>query len=91
MQNPFIICDNFYTSVQLFKDLFANWVGVVGTVKTKRKGFPNVLRNIKVCGKKLREEVWWHRVEEVLTVQWWDKKKNPVNVMSIDRMPIMHL
>jgi hypothetical protein len=73
--------DNFYTSVQLLKDLLIHGIPACGTVRPNRKGFPVAMKNIKEFEKRSkRGDMRWHRDDTVLTVQWRDNKT--VSVMS---------
>ena len=55
--NPFfnqgyhLYVDNFYTSVTLFKDLFARGVGATGTIIETRRDFPVNLKGGKQWAK----------------------------------------
>ena len=56
-----VFLDNFYSSVPLFKELLKNGTTACGTILANRKGFPNVLKNIKTFTKKERGEMRWIR------------------------------
>lgn len=76
-----IFFDNFYTGVQLLRDLLAKGFGACGTVRTNRKGFPECLKDSKKWEKRShRGDMRWHRDRDILTVQWRDNKT--VTVMS---------
>lgn len=74
-QGYHLFVDNFYTSMQLVKDLFQLGVAVTGTVSENRKGFPETLKNGKQWAKKKeRGAMRWERVPPVLALQWKDNK-----------------
>jgi hypothetical protein len=74
-QGYHLFFDNFYTSVQLVKDLFDKGVPATGTVSENRKGFPQNLKNGKQWAKKLeRGSMRWERVPPYLALQWIDNK-----------------
>ncbi|XP_055877291.1 piggyBac transposable element-derived protein 4-like [Biomphalaria glabrata] len=73
--------DNFYTSVQLLKDLWFIGIGACGTVLRTRKGFPNAIKDVKNFEKKSkRGDMRWIRDGQLLTVQWRDNKT--ISLMS---------
>ena len=39
-----IYCDNYFTSIKLFRDLLMNHVYACGTMRSNRVGFPNDLK-----------------------------------------------
>lgn len=43
--------DNFYTSPQLFMDLYCHNTGATGTLRTNRKGVPNEIKSAKLTVK----------------------------------------
>ncbi|CAG2252004.1 MIO [Mytilus edulis] len=46
-----LYCDNYYSSPQLFSDLWELGVGATGTVRPNRKGVPDELKNLKLRAK----------------------------------------
>ena len=90
LMNPFfnqgyhLYVDNFYTSVTLFKDLFARGVGATGTIVETRRDFPVNLKNGKQWAKgKDRGSMRWERDPPCLALQWLDNKVVSV-VTTID-------
>ena len=70
-----LFVDNFYTSVTLFKDLFAQGVAATGTVMDTRRDFPAGLKNSKEWAKgKNRGDMRWERDPPCLALQWVDNK-----------------
>ena len=70
-----LFVDNFYTSVTLFKDLFAQGVAATGTVMDTRRDFPAGLKNSKEWAKgKNRGDMRWERDPSCLALQWVDNK-----------------
>ncbi|XP_071129298.1 piggyBac transposable element-derived protein 4-like [Mytilus edulis] len=46
-----LYCDNYYTSPQLFWDLYGLGVGATGTVRSNRRGIPQFLKDKKLTNK----------------------------------------
>lgn len=73
--------DNFYTSINLVKELYNIGLPATGTVSENRKGFPIELKNGKEWAKgKERGAMRWAREPPVLALQWKDNKV--VSVLS---------
>ncbi|KAJ1159649.1 hypothetical protein NDU88_000154 [Pleurodeles waltl] len=62
--------DNFYTGVQLFKELFRVDTVACGTIRSNRKGYPREL----VCKKLERGQCCALRNEELLALKFSDKR-----------------
>jgi hypothetical protein len=74
-----VVMDRFYTSVSLLVELLGRRVYAVGTVQTRRIGFPNVLkekrkkrpadtpRRSSTCARS-------RSVPELVAVRWWDSR-----------------
>ena len=76
--------DNFYTSLTLFKDLFACGVAATGTALETRRDFPVNLKNGKEWAKnKDRGSMRWERDRPCLALQCLDNKVVSV-VTTID-------
>ena len=74
-QGYHLFVDNFYTSVTLFKDLFALGVPATGTMMETRREFPAGLKNSKEWAKgKERGAMRWERDPPCLALQWIDNK-----------------
>ena len=74
-QGYHLFFDNFYTGIQLMKDLVARGIRACGTVLVNRKGFPAGLKNVKEWEKKAkRGDVRWERDGDILAMQWKDNK-----------------
>ena len=74
-QGYHLYVDNFYTSVTLFKDLFARGVRATGTIRDTRRDFPENFKNSKQWAKgKGRGSVRWGRDGPCLAIQWLDNK-----------------
>ena len=93
-QGYHVFFDNFYTSMQLLKDLFAQGTPSCGTVTENRKGFPNSMKQGKNWAKKReRGEMRWKREGQCLALQWVDNKvvtmlstiDNANDFVSVDR------
>ena len=91
LMNPFfnqgyhLYVDNFYTSVTLFKDLFARGVGATGTIVETRRDFPVNLKGGKQWAKgKDRGSMRWERDPPCLALQWLDNKVVSV-ITTIDK------
>ncbi|XP_041460062.1 piggyBac transposable element-derived protein 4-like [Lytechinus variegatus] len=74
--------DNFYTSTQLLKDLKRKGIFACGTIRCNRKGFPKEFKDTMKQWEKDTErgEMRWIRDEDVVVIQWKDKKV--ISVMS---------
>jgi len=73
--------DNFYTSLQLIKDLFQNGIQATGTAADNRKGFPLSMKGGKTWArKKERGSIRWARDGVCLAQQWKDNR--PVTILS---------
>ncbi|XP_071480251.1 piggyBac transposable element-derived protein 4-like [Diadema antillarum] len=77
-----VYIDNFYTSVQLLKDLYKLRTFVTGTILPNRKHFPRDMKDTSKEWAKQAErgDMRWTRMNEILCVQWKDKKL--VTIMS---------
>ena len=74
-QGYHLFVDNFYTSVDLFRDLVDKGVRACGTVLANRRGFPVGLKNVKEWEKGVqRGESRWERDGDILAMQWKDNK-----------------
>ena len=74
-QGYHLYVDNFYTSVTLFKDLFACGVAATGTISETRRYFLVNLKNGKHWAKgKDRGSMRWERDPPWLAIQWLDNK-----------------
>ena len=75
-QGYHVFFDNFYTSVQLLRDLFTNKTYATGTILRTRKNFPQELKvtTHDFQKKSERGDMRWTRLKEILCVQWMDKK-----------------
>lgn len=80
-QGYHLFFDNFYTGVQLMKDLVLMGIRACGTMLVNRKGFPVILKDVKQWGKTAsRGDMRWERDENILYLQWNDNK--PVALVS---------
>jgi hypothetical protein len=62
--------DNYYTSGQLFKDLYERGIFAAGTIRMNRSGFPPQLRSLV---KREKRGTWrWVRDDKCLYVVWKD-------------------
>ena len=74
-QGYHLYVDNFYSSLTLFKDLFARGTGATGTIMETRRDFPANLKNSKQWAKgKPRGSMRWERDGLCLALQWIDNK-----------------
>ena len=73
--NHVLYTDNFYTSVPLSQGLLQNGMFACGTAKKNSTGFPQSLKNDSVWEKgKAKRSVRSTRVDDVLCLQWKDKR-----------------
>ena len=74
-QGYHLFVDNFYSSVTLFKDLFAQGTAATGTIMETRKDFPASLKNSKRWARgKEKGAMRWERDPPCLALQWVDNK-----------------
>ena len=66
-----LFVDNFYSSLTLFKDLFAHGFAATGTILETRRDFPVNLKKIEKNG--LRTRIW-ERDPPCLVLQWVNNK-----------------
>lgn len=69
-----VFFDNFYSGVQLLKDLLTNGTVCCGTLLTNRKGVPTAFKDTKVFAKGPRGQMRWKREGNLLFLQWLDNK-----------------
>ena len=77
-----IYMDNFFTSIELFKDLFNEQTYGCGTLHTNRKHYPNALKGLKLR----RGEIRVCQSKNVVFTHWKDKKD--VVVLSTNCNPV---
>ena len=75
-----VYMDNYYTSIELFDELYARNTYACGTVRTNRKGLPVVLSDKEHTKKMKPGDLIFRRKEHMLAVKWFDRK--PVNMLS---------
>ena len=74
-QGYHLYTDNFYSSCDLFSDMFNEAVYCCGTVTENRKGFPESMKGGKIwIKKKARGDMKWVREKPNLALQWKDNK-----------------
>lgn len=69
-----IYLDNFYSSVDLFRDLQGMGFGACGTVRVNRKGLPQDMKNIKKKKGDL-PDIWINNQSQILACSWQDTGK----------------
>lgn len=74
-----IFCDNFFTSIELARELFRRGTYLTGTIRRNRKGLPNVIKGKVDVGGSV-----YSRKDELLAVAYRQRKtnKNPVLLLS---------
>lgn len=82
-----VVCDNFFTSPQLFHSLLERGIYATGTVQGKRVGFPTSLMGMK-RGEHPRATLFWamHRSHRMAATTWFDAK--PVSFLSTSANPV---
>ena len=74
-QGHYVFFDNFYTSVTLLLDLYAQNSPACGTLMENHKSLPVSMKNRKQWAKgKPCREMRWKREGSCLSVQWIDNK-----------------
>ena len=74
-----VFMDRFYSSLQLYLDLFQLGTGAVGTIMTTRKGYPKNLNN-EITKRSQRGLIRWFRKDNAVFVAWKDRQV--VNLIS---------
>lgn len=77
-----IYCDNYFTSINLFQDLFDNLTYACGTIRTNRKEIPPAIAKAKL--KKQGDMIQRQKGSEVATA-WHDKRT--VTLLSTNSDP----
>lgn len=82
-----VVCDNFFTSPQLFHGLLQRGIFATGTVKGNRVGFPSCLMGMK-RGDHPRTMLFWqmHKSHRMAATTWFDSK--PVSFLSTSAKPL---
>ena len=75
-QGYHVFFDNFYTSVQLLKDLLMKKTFAIGTILRTRRNFPKERKDTSQEFQKKAErgDMRWTRLGSILCLQWMDKK-----------------
>jgi hypothetical protein len=81
-----VVCDNFFTSPQLFDSLLRRKIYATCTVKGRRIGFPSILCGFKK-GEHPRSTLFWatYASRQMATTAWFDAK--PVQFLSTSANP----
>ena len=79
-KNYSIYCDNFFTSVNLFKDLLKRKIYACGTIHSNRKGYPDDIKIYIKKGLKERGDYKLRQEGNLLLAFWQDNK--PVSILS---------
>ena len=85
-----VYCDNYFTSIPLFEDLFANRTYACGTIRTNRKGVPHAISRSKL---RRQGEVVQRQKNNMVATAWHDKRtvtllatnSNPLDVTEVLR------
>jgi hypothetical protein len=83
-----IAIDNFFTSVDLFKELTEKAIYATGTLRSNRIGIPSALKSTKAFSKVPQGTLDWrmHESRSMSSVLWKDKK--PVLLLSTNAISI---
>ena len=74
-QGYHLFTDNFYTSHDLAESLIDRSTALVGTVQSKRRGFPDRLKNVKEMQRYgQRGDMRFEREGNIVYIQWLDKR-----------------
>lgn len=66
-----IYCDNYFTSINLFQDLFDNLTYACGTIRTNRKGIPPAIAKAKL---KKQGDIIQRQKGSMVATAWHDKR-----------------
>jgi hypothetical protein len=69
-----ITMNNFFTSIDLFKELPENAIYAMGTLKSNRIGIPNALKDIKIFSRMPQKTLDWrmHESRSMSSILWND-------------------
>lgn len=83
-----VVMDNFFSSVELFRDLERRGIYATGTIRSNRVGLPNCFKKTKDFTKCAQGTLVWrmHDNRRMCSVMWKDKK--PVLLLSTHSMPM---
>ena len=84
-KNYNIYCDNYFTSVILFKDLLKHNIYACGTIRCTRKGYPDDIKPYLKKGLKERGDYKLRQEGNLLLSLWQDNK--PVSILSTNCQP----
>jgi hypothetical protein len=67
-----ITMNNFFTSIDLFKELPENAIYAMGTLKSNRIGIPNALKDIKIFSRMPQKTLDWrmHESRSMSSILW---------------------
>jgi len=83
-----VVMDNFFTSVELFRDLEQGGTYATGIVRSNRIGLPDFVKDQKAFKKLPQGNLKWamHDSRKMCAVMWMDKK--PVLLLSTSALPL---
>lgn len=78
-----VYCDNYFTSVPLFRELLDNKTYACGTIRTNRRGLPQAVTKAKL---KKQGDVVQRQSESMVVTAWHDKRT--VTLLSTNADPL---
>ena len=71
----FVVMDNFFCSILLFRDLAAQEIYAIGTMRLNRIGLPSHLRNTRAWKRSEEGHIEWamHESRGISCMMWKDK------------------
>ena len=80
-----VYCDNYFTTIQLFNDLYKKGIYACGTIRSNRVGYPDDLKKHLKKGLPNRGDYLQRQCGNMLFSLWQDNK--PVSVLSTGSQP----
>jgi hypothetical protein len=83
-----LVCDNYFSSIGLFMELYSRVIYSTGTMCFNRVGLPSELSNLRTWNGVEQGTLEWrmHNSNKIACVMWKDKR--PVLLISIHAVPI---
>ena len=83
-----LVCDNYFSSIGLFMELYRRDIYGTGTMRSNRVGLPSELSNLRMWNRVEQGTLEWrmHNSNKIACVMWKDKR--PVLLISTHAVPV---